>query len=121
MGGVGVGRGEPLVTTLRMGGVGVGRGEPLVTTLRMGGVGVGRGEPLLATRPEPGGVGVGRGDPLRIATVTRACRLLDKCLTELLTGSRIETAKTQSARRIEIIFFMVENLLRPTMKENWKY
>jgi hypothetical protein len=56
-----------------------------------------------------------------MATESAAARLLDKCLTELLTGSRIEITKRQSDRRIEMIFFMVESLLRPTMKENRKY
>jgi hypothetical protein len=105
---------------LKTGGVGSGRGDPLAERLpRPGGVGSGSGEPL-AIIPL-GGVGSGRGDPLRTAAEAATARLLDKCLTELLTGSRIEIAKTQSDRRIEMIFFMVESLLRPTMKENWKY
>jgi hypothetical protein len=130
-GGVGVGRGEPLAATrLKPGGVGVGRGEPLAAMmLKPGGVGVGRGEPLIPTRPKPGGVGVGRGepllpmtlapggvgvgsgDPLRIATETLSCWLLDNCLTELLTGSTIETAKASNDRRIETFFIMAESLL----------
>lgn len=118
-GGVGSGRGEPLAeSTPRSGGVGSGSGEPLTPRMR-GGVGSGSGEPLTLT--VLGGVGSGRGDPLRTATEAAAARLLDKCLTELLTGSRIEIAKKQSDSRIEMIFFMVENLLRPTMKENLKY
>jgi hypothetical protein len=103
---------------LKPGGVGVGSGEPLVATrLKPGGVGVGRGDPLVATRLRPGGVGVGRGEPLRIATETRARRLLDNCLTELLTGSTIETAKTRNPSRLEMLFFMVESLLSATMKK----
>jgi hypothetical protein len=136
-GGVGSGRGDPLMRTiLKAGGVGSGSGEPLaermlklggvgsgdplmLAMLRPGGVGSGSGEPLALSMP--GGVGSGRGDPLRTAMEAVAARLLDKCLTELLTGSRIEIAKIQSAKRIEIFFFMVESLLRPTMKENRKY
>jgi hypothetical protein len=116
---VGVGRGEPLVAArLKPGGVGVGRGEPLVATrLKPGGVGVGRGEPLVAMRLKPGGVGVGSGEPLRIATETAARRLLDNCLTELLTGSTIETAKTRNPSRTEMFFIMVESLLSATMKK----
>jgi hypothetical protein len=76
-----------------LGGVGSGRGDPLEErTPRPGGVGNGSGEPL--TPSALGGVGVGSGDPLRTATEAAAARLLDKCLTELLTGSRIEIAKT---------------------------
>jgi hypothetical protein len=86
-----------------------------------GGVGVGRGEPLAATKLKPGGVGVGRGDPLRIATETPACRLLDDCLTELSTGSTIETTKASNDRRIEMFFIMTESLLCATMKKNWNY
>ena len=120
-GGVGSGRGDPLMRAiLKAGGVGSGRGEPLAERmLKLGGVGSGSGEPLALSMT--GGVGSGRGDPLRTAMEAVAARLLDKCLTELLTGSRIEIAKIQSAKRIEIFFFMVESLLRPTMKENRKY
>jgi hypothetical protein len=119
---VGVGSGEPLATIRpKPGGVGVGRGDPLVATrLKPGGVGVGSGEPLVATRLKPGGVGVGRGDPLRMATETRAGRLLDNSLTELLTGSTIKIAKTRNVSRIEMFFFMVESLLSATMKKNGK-
>jgi hypothetical protein len=109
---------------LKPGGVGVGRGEPLTSTrLRPGGggVGVGRGEPLLPMTLEPGGVGVWRGDPLRIATETPACGLLENCLTELLTGSTIKTAKASNDRRIEMFFIMAESLLRATMKKNGNY
>jgi hypothetical protein len=113
-GGVGSGSGEPLAErTSRLGGVGSGNGEPLTLRVR-GGVGNGRGEPLAERIPGPGGVGSGsgeplvkralggvgsgRGEPLRTATEAAAERLLDKCLTELLTGSRIEIARTQSDR-----------------------
>jgi hypothetical protein len=117
---VGVGSGEPLAATrLKPGGVGVGRGEPLAAArLKPGGVGVGRGEPLVATRLKPGGVGVGSGEPLRIATEHSAGRLLDNCLNELLTGSTIENAKTRNPSRMEMFFFMVENLLTATMKKS---
>jgi hypothetical protein len=67
-----------------------------------------------------GGRGAGRGDPLGSATETAAARLLDKCLTELLTGSTIETTMASNARRIEMFFFMVKRLLIATMKENRK-
>ena len=97
-GGVGSGSGEPLAErTPKPGGVGSGRGDPLMLAmLKPGGVGSGRGEPL--TLGPLGGVGSGRGEPLRTATEAAAERLLDKCLTELLTGSRIEIARTQSDR-----------------------
>ena len=101
----------------------MGRGEPLAAeTLKPGGGGgVGRGEPLAAETLKPGGGGgVGRGDPLRSATETAAARLLDKCLTELLTGSTIETTMASNARRIEMFFFMVKCLLTATMKEDRK-
>jgi hypothetical protein len=100
---------------LSLGGVGSGSGEPLAERmLNPGGVGSGSGDPLALRMG--GGVGSGRGDPLRIAGEAIATRLLDNCLTELLTGSRIETAKTKSVRRMEMFFFMAESLLRPTMK-----
>jgi hypothetical protein len=51
---------------------------------------------------------------------TAALRLLDKCLTELLTGSTIEITTASNARRIEMFFFMVKCLLTRTMKENRK-
>ena len=79
----------------------MGRGEPLAakTAKPGGGGGVGRGEPLTAKTLKPGGGGgVGRGEPLRTATETTAARLLDNCLTELLTGSRIETTQASNAR-----------------------
>jgi hypothetical protein len=109
-GGVGVGRGEPLTAIrLKPGGVGVGRGEPLAAMrLKPGGVGVGRGDPLTATRLNRGGVGVGSGDPLSLAAETRAWRLLNKLLTELLMGSTIEIAKASNDSRIEIFVFKVE-------------
>ncbi len=121
LGGVGSGSGDPLAErVLKLGGVGSGSGDPLLLVLlKLGGVGSGRGDPLALSRP--GGVGNGSGDPLRTATEAAAARLLDKCLTELSTGSRIEIAKTQSAERREMYFFMVGSLLSPTMKENRKY
>jgi hypothetical protein len=109
-GGVGVGRGEPLAAMrLKPGGVGVGRGEPLAAMrLKPGGVGVGRGDPLTATRLNRGGVGVGSGDPLSLAAETRAWRLLNRLLTELLMWSTIEIAKASNDSRIEIFVFKVE-------------
>ena len=104
------------------GGVGVGSGEPLARrTATPGGVDVGSGEPLDLRAVNPGGVGVGRGDPLRAATEAPGVQLLDNRLTELLTGSTIEKARTRNARRIEMFFIMVENLLIATMKNNWKH
>jgi hypothetical protein len=86
-----------------------------------GGGGAGRGEPLAAETVKPGGGGgAGRGEPLRSATEMAAPRLLDKCLTELLTGSTIKTAMASNARQIEMFFFMVKCLLNATMKENRK-
>jgi len=110
LGGVGVGRGEPLAAKrVNPGGVGVGSGDPLAATrLKLGGVGVGSGEPLAAIRLNRGGVGVGRGDPLSLAAETMAWRLLNDLLTELLTGSTIEIAKASNDRRIEIFVFKVE-------------
>lgn len=80
---------------------------------------MGTGLPLeLSTLSLPGGVGIGTGDPLRAATELVAPRLLKNCLTELLTGSRIETANANTIGRTAMIFFMVESLLAPTMKKN---
>jgi len=99
------------------GGVGKGRGEPLTATaVRAGGVGNGKGEPLKATVARAGGVGNGSGEPLRRVLETAAMRLLDNCLTELLTGSTIKTAKTRNAKRRKMFFFMAESLLAATMK-----
>lgn len=82
---------------LNPGGVGSGRGEPLAERPpSLGGVGSGSGEPL--TPSALGGVGSGSGDPLGTATGAVAARLLNKCLTEPLTGSRIEIAKAQSTK-----------------------
>jgi hypothetical protein len=104
------------------GGFGIGIGVPLaLRTATPGGFGIGIGVPLALRTATPGGFGIGIGVPLLRAGDAPTARLLNNCLTELLTGSRIEIAKTQSDRRIEMIFFMVESLLRPTMKENWKY
>jgi len=121
-GGVGMGRGLPLALRVaNPGGVGMGRGLPLaLSTSNPGGVGMGRGLPLAPRVANPGGVGMGRGLPLRRATENAAWRLLNNCLTELSTGSRIETASASNARRIEMFFFMVKSLLTATMKKNWK-
>jgi hypothetical protein len=118
-GGGGAGRGEPVVAeTLRPGGGGAGRGEPVVAeTRKPGGGGAGRGEPVVAETLRPGGGGAGRGEPVRRETETAEARLLDKCLTELTTGSTIKTAKASNARRIEMFFFMAKSLLTVTMKE----
>jgi hypothetical protein len=117
-GGVGNGKGEPLkATVVRAGGVGKGRGEPLTArAVRAGGVGNGRGDPLKATVVRAGGVGNGSWEPLRRVLETATMRLLDNCLTELLTGSTIKTAKTTKTRRRKMFFFMAESLLAATMK-----
>jgi hypothetical protein len=86
-------------------------------TRKPGGGGAGRGEPVVAETLRPGGGGAGRGEPVRRETETAEARLLDKCLTELTTGSTIKTAKASNARRIEMFFFMAKSLLTVTMKE----
>ena len=107
---------------LKPGGGGAGRGEPVATELlKPGGGGAGRGEPVTAELLKPGGGGAGRGEPVRNAAQSAAARLLDKCLTEPLTGSTIETTKTRKARRMEVFFFMAKSLLSATMKENREY
>jgi hypothetical protein len=75
-----------------------------------GGGGTGSGLPLAARTLELGGGGGGTGSglPLRGAEETDVVGLLDNCLTELLTGSTIETAKARNAKRILICFIMVE-------------
>jgi hypothetical protein len=122
-GGGGMGRGEPLaLRMLRLGGGGMGRGEPLaVSVLRDGGGGIGRGEPLRPSRANPGGGGMGRGEPLRAALETPARRLLDKCLTEVLTGSTIKIAATNNPRRTKLFFIMDELPPRSTMKDKRNY
>jgi len=53
------------VQAVCIGGVGSGRGDPLLLAiLTPGGVGSGRGEPLTERTPRPGGVGSGSGEPL---------------------------------------------------------
>ena len=124
-GGFGAGSGEPLkvaANVLKPGGGGAGRGEPLtIKPLYPGGFGAVSGEPLAVKTWKPGGLGAGRGEPLPRTTETPTTRLLDKCLTELLAGSTIKTAKASHARRIEMFFFMVKSLLTETMKENREY
>jgi len=73
-----------------------------------GGVGIGSGEPLAPRTASPGGVGIGRGEPLRATTEAAGPRLLDKCLTELLTGSRIKIAATGNPKRTKMFFIMDE-------------
>jgi hypothetical protein len=79
---------------------------------------MGRGDPLNLTAADPGGVGIGSGDPLRTATEVPTARLLENCLTELLTGSTIKTAATRNTRQMDMFFFMVDNLLVATMKKS---
>ncbi len=114
-----MGRGLPLASRLTdPGGVGIGRGLPLaLSTTAPGGVGMGRGLPLALRATDPGGVGMGRGLPLRTERETEAKRLLNNCLTELLTGSRIETVNANNTRLMVKIFFMAESLLTATMKK----
>ena len=121
-GGFGTGSREPLaVRTLNPGGFGTGRGEPLaVSTLNAGGFGTGNGDPLATSTLDLGGFGTGSGEPLLKAAETTVPRLLDKCLTELLTGSTINAAKASTSSGNEIFFFTVEILLGATMKGNRK-
>jgi hypothetical protein len=114
-GGVGIGRGLPLVPRANRGGVGIGSGLPLALRASTGGVGIGRGLPL-TLRASAGGVGIGSGLPLGAASETATPRLLDKCLTEPLTGSTIEPTKASTARYIEMFFFMSKSLLMGTME-----
>jgi hypothetical protein len=87
-------------------------GEPLgVKMANPGGGGIGIGEPLAVRMANPGGGGIGIGEPLKTATDTSAERLLDKCLTELLTGSTIKIAQTSRPKRTNIFFVMDEPLL----------
>jgi hypothetical protein len=79
---------------------------------------MGTGLPLERSILSPGGFGIGTGEPLTSAAYTGAQRLLKDCLTELLTGSRIETANASATGQMAMIFFMVESLLAPTMKKN---
>lgn len=118
-----MGRGEPLaVSMLRDGGGGIGRGEPLrPNAADAGGGGMGRGEPLKPSKASPGGGGMGRGEPLRAAVETTARRLLDKCLTEVLTGSTIKIAETSKPRRTKIFFIMDELPPGSTMKDKAEY
>lgn len=112
-GGVGIGSGAPLAPgETNPGGVGIGKGAPLAPNAENpGGVGMGRGAPLTVSEASPGGVGMGRGAPLRATTESVAERLLDKCLTEVLTGSTMKTAQVRTARPIKAFFFMDELLL----------
>jgi hypothetical protein len=93
------------------GGTGAGIGVPLaVRTLRAGGgTGAGIGVPLAVRRLRAGGgTGAGIGVPLSTATEFMAARLLDKFLTELLTGSTIKIAATNKANRTKMFFVMGE-------------
>lgn len=105
-----MGRGVPLAERMvRPGGVGMGRGVPLEERMaRPGGVGMGRGVPLTEGTARRGGVGIGRGVPLKTATDAAAVRLLDKCLTELLTGSTIKIAARSKPDRTKMFFVMDE-------------
>jgi len=87
-------------------------GEPLAVSMaNPGGGGIGIGEPLAAGPANPGGGGIGMGEPLKTVTDTAAERLLDKCLTELLTGSTIKVAQTSRLKRTNMFFVMDEPLL----------
>lgn len=76
-----------------------------------GGVGMGRGVPLAVSTTDFGGVGMGRGVPLRSAEAIAVKRLLDKCLPDVLTGSRIRTADARTVKLTKRVFFMDEPLL----------
>lgn len=100
------------------GGLGTGMGVPLaLRTVTPGGFGTGIGVPLALRTENPGGFGTGMGVPLRRATRAVAAELLDKSLTELLTGSTIKTAKPSNASWMQMFFFMVKDLLTATMKD----
>ena len=73
--------------------------------------GCGAWETLCLYAIRPGGGGIGMGEPLKTATDTVAERLLDKCLTELLTGSTIKIAQTSRPNRTNMFFVMDEPLL----------
>jgi len=112
-GGRGIGIGEPLaVRVANPGGGGIGMGEPLAVRMAnpVGG-GIGMGEPLAVRMANPGGGGIGMGEPLKTARDTEVERLLDNCLTELLTGSTIKIAQTSRPKRTNMFFFMDEPLL----------
>ena len=90
-----------MVYAICPGGVGIGIGVPLVANANPGGVGMGMGVPLARWVANPGGVGIGIGVPLKRAAEAAAAatvRLLDKCLTDVITGSTIETATARIAR-----------------------
>lgn len=98
-----------MVYTICPGGGGAGIGDPLaVRRLNPGGGGAGIGDPLAVRLLKPGGGGAGIGEPLKIAAETAEARLLDKCLTELLTGSTIKIAQTSKPRRTNMFFVMDE-------------
>jgi len=105
--------GEPLAVRMaNPGGGGIGMGEPLAARMaNPGGGGIGIGEPLAVKMANPGGGGIGMGEPLKAATDTAVKRLLDKCLTELLTGSTIKIAQTSRPKRTKMFFVMDEPLL----------
>jgi hypothetical protein len=94
------------------GGCGAGIGEPLavrkIEPVGGGGTGAGIGEPLALNLLKPGDAmgWVGCGLPFRNAGYF--VLLLDNGLTELLTGSTIETTSRSSAKRTEKVFMMVE-------------
>jgi len=119
-GGGGAGSGLPLTARIASpGGGGAGRGLPLErTALSPGGGGAGSGLPLTARIASPGGGGAGRGLPLKDKTEVARTRLLDKCLTELTTGSTIKAAKPNRAKQIELFFFTLESLLNANVEAN---
>ena len=105
--------GEPLAVRMASpGGGGIGMGEPLAVKMaNPGGGGIGIGEPLAVKMANPGGGGIGIGEPLKTTRGTAAKRLLDTCLTELLTGSTIKIAQTSRPKRTNMFFLMDEPLL----------
>jgi hypothetical protein len=109
-GGSGIGSGEPVaLRTENPGGSGIGSGEPVgLRTENPGGSGIGSGDPVGLREANLGGSGIGSGEPVRAATETAAERLLDNCLTDVLTGSTIKTAQRSKPKRTEIFFSMDE-------------
>ncbi len=109
-GGSGIGSGEPVaLSTENPGGSGIGSGEPVaLSTENPGGLGIGSGEPVALSTENPGGLGIGSGEPVRAAKETESERLLDNCLTDVLTGSTIKTAQRIKPKRIERFFSMDE-------------
>ncbi|MGC2142195.1 MAG: hypothetical protein WA619_00100 [Candidatus Acidiferrum sp.] len=109
-GGSGIGSGDPVgLRAENPGGSGIGSGDPVgLRAENPGGSGIGSGEPVALRTENPGGSGIGSGEPVRAATETAADRLLDNCLTDVLTGSTIKAAQRSKPKRTERFFSMDE-------------